>query len=248
MTFEVLNSYIGRIFYKKKLIFNRICKANGLTLDYDLNKSEIAILQEIFEERIYSDYFPFYQKAIVVDIGGHYGYFSLFAHKNLHTDSKIYSFEPSLHNFKCLNENIRVNNINNIISHNLAIGQHDGKSNLNISLNFNHSIIPALHQNNSRDVIIKRLDQVIREHKIDKIDFLKIDCEGSEYDILDSLTSESFEKINVISLEFHDLKSTIYTADYIISVLNKAGFSIMKFCYSKTYRGLNFGKIVAKRG
>ena len=41
--------------------------------------------------------------------------------------------------------------------------------------------------------------------KKQKIDFLKIDCEGSEYDILYNLDSNLYAKIKVISLEFHDL-------------------------------------------
>lgn len=39
---------------------------------------------------------------------------------------------------------------------------------------------------------------------VDYIDYLKVDIEGSEYFLIDSLTPEICDKINQISIEFHD--------------------------------------------
>jgi len=244
---EVLKTILKMLLDYNKKIFNRICKYNDLSLDYRLNIFELNILQEIFEERFYADYFPFYKKAIIVDIGAHYGYFSMFASKNTSPDSMIYSYEPSNNNFRCLLKNINSNQLKNVKCENLAIGEKDGESELITSSSFNHSIV--INKNNSdktEKILIKRLSSVIKNNSIDKIDFLKMDCEGAEYQIFETLESSILKKINVISMEFHDLKNSKYNADFIISILKENGFMIMKYTYNKTQMGNNHGKIIAK--
>ena len=99
---------------EKKELFSNICKNNKLKLDYEINRDSVTILKEIFFERVYSDYFPFYSKSIVVDIGAHKGYFSLFAHNNLKPDSKIIAYEPIIENYSIMLKNLDANNVKNI--------------------------------------------------------------------------------------------------------------------------------------
>jgi hypothetical protein len=48
------------------------------------------------------------------------------------------------------------------------------------------------------------LNDYIIDHRISKINFLKIDCEGSEYDIIDSLSEEYLtNNIDKMCIEFH---------------------------------------------
>ncbi len=240
-----LSRLVKKLLRTEKHVFDRICAANNIKLDFDLNRSELTILQEVFEERVYSDYFPFYEKAIVIDIGGHYGYFSVFANRNLHPESKIYSFEPSKGNFHAFLENIKSNNIGNVFVNNVAIGEVEGQVNLNLSNASNHSIVLDYKASKRQSVLVKQFHQIVEEYNIDKIDFLKIDCEGAEYAILDSLEFELFQRIKIVSLEFHDLKSKKYNANYLIGLFRKMGFEIVKFGYNKTYSGNNYGKMIA---
>jgi len=48
------------------------------------------------------------------------------------------------------------------------------------------------------------LDTIINNNNIDIIDVLKIDIEGSEYEILETLSDKTYEKISQITVEFHD--------------------------------------------
>ena len=78
---------------EEKLFFD-LCKNNNINLSYKDSKNDLDILKEIFIDRCYSDYFPFYENSIIFDIGAHKGFFSLFAANNSGNKSKIYSFEP----------------------------------------------------------------------------------------------------------------------------------------------------------
>ncbi len=73
-----------------------------------------------------------------------------------------------------------------------------------------------------------------------------MDCEGAEYSILENTDKTTLEKINTISMEFHDLKSEKYNGDFLVNIL-KDQFSIVKFKYGKTTMGFNYGKIIATR-
>ena len=79
---------------------------------------------------------------------------------------------------------------------------------------------------------VKTIDiqSYVSENSIPKIDYLKIDCEGGEYEIIESL-DESFlkEKINKICLEYHIFKDEDnLKLEKLINKLNVCGFIINK--------------------
>ena len=65
----------------------------------------------------------------------------------------------------------------------------------------------SIFGNNNREyqltVDATSLKAIITDNSLDKIDFIKIDCEGSEYEILYSTPSEIFDQISVMSIETH---------------------------------------------
>jgi len=236
---------------KKKSHFQDICRINNLAISYNSNKNEFGILKSIFAEREYSDYFPFYKQVNIIDIGAHYGYFSIFAHLNTSSESKIISVEPNKNNFVNLQKNIKDCKISNIDILNFAVGGKNGTTKLYKGQNPNHSIIEdyklANEKTSYQEIEVKTLEQIIKENNINKIDFLKIDCEGAEYSIFENTSKEIFEKITTISMEFHDLKSNIYTPEFLIKTLVENDFEIVKYNFQKTSCNLNFGKIIGTK-
>lgn len=53
-------------------------------------------------------------------------------------------------------------------------------------------------------VMTTTISQVINQFKFDKIDILKVDIEGREYDMIETIDYELAPKIDQISIEFHD--------------------------------------------
>ena len=62
--------------------------------------------------------------------------------------------------------------------------------------------------------------------KIEQCDFLKIDCEGAEYDIIDSLPIEYFTKINKMMIEYHFADSKYELSKKLISKIKDVGFIV----------------------
>ena len=70
------------------------------------------------------------------------------------------------------------------------------------------------------------LETLMENNNIDYIDILKIDIEGSEYEILPSISDECYSKIKQITVEFHDFidNSLKVKTQEIINKLEKLGF------------------------
>lgn len=204
-------------------------------------------MYDIYVGREYADYFPFNRDAVVVDVGAHYGYFSLFALQNLSPNSRIVSIEPSSDNLKIFKENIKKVNDTHIILIEKALYS---KSDLNLDFNtsmegYNHHISHSIG-NKVRTISI---EDIMKSNNISKIDFLKMDCEGSEYEIILDSPGEVFETIETISMEYHDRKIDGYSPLDIVEKLKILGYSVRKFEASRdlSYQNLNFGKIIASR-
>ncbi|RYF85290.1 MAG: FkbM family methyltransferase, partial [Chitinophagaceae bacterium] len=185
------------------------------------------------------------------DVGAHYGYFSMFAAANLAPDAAVFSFEPSGKNFAVLQQNIKKSGFANIRARHCAIGGESGKSRLFLGDSVNNSILSDFAMNRansaSEEIEVKTLQQVLDENSIAKVDFLKLDCEGAEYAILQTAPPEVLDKIETISMEFHDMKNAGETGEEIVAILLKNKFEIVKYHYNKTSQGINYGKIIGTK-
>lgn len=85
------------------------------------------------------------------------------------------------------------------------------------------------------------LDSVFIEHNISKIDFLKLDCEGSEGEIISSLNSDGWKRIKKVAIEFHDNRSLL-NHDQIMQILIAEGFTTIIHWDGKSYYGYIYGK------
>jgi FkbM family methyltransferase len=127
-----------------------------------------------------------YKECTVVDIGAQSGSYTLFA-KYL-PNAKFHSFEPFKQSFDLLNDNIKLNNIENVTTYNVALSNIEGKTILNTSKGHNglHTLgATPLRFNDTIPIEVntKTLDSFF--YDIDrKVDIIKIDTEGWEFNIL----------------------------------------------------------------
>jgi len=246
-----LQTIANRLLGNQKSRFLEICRNNHIQLDFETNKDAIDVFFDIFYEREYADYFPFYKTVNIIDIGAHYGFFSLFAAANTSKDSKIIAIEPDAMNFNRLVQNISSNNLQNVESINCAISSENGQSEFFSGNGVNSTLLNdyALKKPGSisKAIETQTLTKIIEDNNLSYIDFLKMDCEGAEYQILQGMPSRVFDKIGIISMEFHDTKDVRYTGETIIKILNQNGFKIVKYHYDKSAKGLNYGKIIGTK-
>jgi FkbM family methyltransferase len=179
---------------------------------------------EIWLERVYTrDRFDIGVGSTVVDIGANIGLFSLLAARSA---ARVFSFEPFADSFDWLSKNIERNQLSRIIHPiNLAVGRDAGTRTFYVhpqstSNNFYET-------KNGQPVVVActTLKNIIEEHCQMRCDFLKLDCEGSEFEILLGATDETLKMIGAISLEVHEGLSGHSRTD-LENRLANAGFSI----------------------
>lgn len=148
-----------------------------------------TVEREIFVDKIYERLFEVEEGDIVFDIGASLGPFTYsILHKN---PSHVFAFEPSYEEFKTLVLNTRHGNVTQI---NKGIGSTIGEFNFT----------DVFDTSGNYKLYSTTFNKVIQDYKIDKIDFLKTDCETGEYDIF-TLENLFWIKNNVrkISGEWH---------------------------------------------
>lgn len=130
---------------------------------------------------------------VVVDVGAHIGAFTILASK---MGGKVYAFEPERDNFKMLQMNVD-RNLSDATLFNLALCNKTGTCNLYLA-EYNMGAHSTAHRvtNNIQIVTCGRLFDYVNGG----IDFLKMDCEGGEYEILHNL---DLSRVGKLSMEYH---------------------------------------------
>jgi FkbM family methyltransferase len=169
---------------------------NNQTDDFNWSKIDhnfaSALKKEIFEDRVYEKFYQVSEGDVVVDFGASIGPFTKsILNKN---PSHVYAVEPSDEMFQELQNNMK--NYKNVTCINYAIDNNglDGHE-----TNFIYNFYDKIHT--SKSITFKTF---LNKFNIKKIDFLKMDIEGSEYGLFNN-DSLNLLKLNVkfLSAEFH---------------------------------------------
>ncbi|MEO1517215.1 MAG: FkbM family methyltransferase [Bacteroidota bacterium] len=248
MIAKVLENFFRKLLPLERYAFGKICRSSGLQLDYRLNREGINILNEVFVQKVYAAYFPLYEKACIVDVGAHFGYFSFFAALNTQPDSRIFALEPFPDNFDLLRQNLAAHSFSNITPLAIGLGGKSEERGISGHKSFNQSIFGSKTGEGTSASLLSLAD-FCDQQGLEQIDFLKLDCEGAEYPILLDSTADSIRRAKVISMEFHDLREEGYRPLQLVNCLESAGFDIRLFQFSPNYGGQsrNFGKIIGLR-
>ena len=211
---------------------------SGLKLKIRVKSTDLMALTNVWLIQDYIPKLPFFfpdadsmdtwfkNDDIVIDVGAHIGLFALFASQYC-KNGQIYCFEPVGENYKLLLDNIKLNHLTSITPFNSAVS--DKSSKVKIFLHddeSSHSVYTANPNSNSVEVSSVTLNDFFKKTKIKKCDFLKLDCEGAEYDIIDSITSENFGVIEKIVMECHFANSKPLLLKNLIKTLEKFSFNI----------------------
>jgi FkbM family methyltransferase len=171
--------------------------------------------------------FEIKKEDIVIDIGSHVGYFTIYAAKNAHQGT-IYSIEPHRESFEILKKNLKLNNLINVKPFHAAISNVTEQITLYIDKNnqIGNSIFKTDEITTEEKVDSFSLGDFVKSNKIEKINFLKIDCEGAEFEILLNLDRELIKNIDRISMEVHENSNT-KSIDELVDFLKDKNFKVM---------------------
>jgi len=208
---------------------------NGLIFNIRNNNVDLVVLIECLLSKSYTNYKEINQEDIIIDIGANIGAFSVYS-CSIAKKGKIYCFEPEKDNFNLLKENIKLNGLSNIKAFNFAVGSKEEINKLFLSESSSeHSVcFPAKATGKSVLVNFISLEKIFKDNCLSYCDFMKIDCEGCEYDVLFSASKKILEKIRYIALEFHDFKES-YRYLKLKEYLEKNGFKVMLSFHKELY-------------
>ena len=126
---------------------------------------------------------------VVFDIGAHLGLMSIICAQLLQKKGKVYSFEPTPKTFEILKKVIKLNNASNVvIPINKAVAKENKIIDFYLSVedgSNSNSLVSKNHRERKPiQIQVTSLDIFAKENNIKQIDLIKIDAEGSEYDVL----------------------------------------------------------------
>ena len=198
---------------------------SGLKIKIRVNSTDLMAFTHVWMIQEYSDdNFSINNDDVIIDVGAHIGLFALFA-SQFCKNGKIFCYEPIKENYKILIENIEMNQIQNIFPNNLAVTKETSR--VKIFLNDDQSGHSMFIQNkNFVEVDSKSLSDIFIDNGIKECDFLKLDCEGAEYEIIESLPSDLFTKINKTAIEYHMVDTKPELLEQLINKFKQFSFSV----------------------
>jgi FkbM family methyltransferase len=190
------------------------------------NVSAVRLVREIVVNRVYSrPPFGIEPDDTVVDIGANIGVFTL--HAASATRGRVCAVEALPENAEFIRTNAALNRFENIEVVSAAVCGKSGTVEFSVSPNGAMGAVsqpgPATAGDRRITVPAVTLPELLERWGLREVDFLKLDCEGSEGDIFRSLPEETLRRIRKIALEFHDCDSSLSHAE-IEERLRRAGF------------------------
>ena len=175
-------------------------------------------LEEIFKEKCY-EFKSETKSPLIIDCGSNIG-LSIIYFKKLFPDSKIFGFEPDKEIFKILESNISALNFNHVKLFNKGVWKHTGKLKFFKEGSLAGSFITDFEKNNTTEEIeVIRLKDFLNQ----EIDFLKIDVEGSENELIADIETE-LKNVKRIFIEYHSVPNSKQRLQELLQVLVNANF------------------------
>jgi FkbM family methyltransferase len=166
---------------------------------------------EVFHSRVYDiPSAPVRMGDWVIDVGANHGFATChFASQG----ARVVSFEPHPAIYRLLTTNIAANGLaSQVEAHCVAVAARDGRALLSISRELGGGMSTihegfargvGIHVEETVDVEVTSLTSVLDRLAAPSIRLLKLDCEGSELEILQSLSPAARRRIDSIAIEVH---------------------------------------------
>jgi len=205
-----------------------------------LNKEDFIVMTR-HEDDIIERFLP-KQGDIVVDIGAHMGRYTIISSKRVGANGKVVAIEAHPGNFEMLKSNIKLNQLTNVTPLNYAVYSKETKIKLYLpdeesGYTMHHSIMSnyvfTKYKDKTEDKFVEvsanTLDYLLQLNEITDVNWVKIDVEGAEFEVLKGASNVlSKSKDIALLIEVHGKD----TYGPIIESLRSYNF---KIDFEKTY-------------
>jgi FkbM family methyltransferase len=207
--------------------------APGLRMNLDL--SDLVQREIYFAGVIEADLVGFMREFLVpgmhvVDAGANVGFFTLLASQLVGAEGRVHAFEPAALTFQHLQENIRLNDLQNVTAERVALSDHAGEAPFfaEEGENWGRSSLAKIAGAGLPQIIpLQTLDCYLEQARVETVDFIKLDTEGAELAVLQGasrLLSTRPPKHIVCELNFVTCRRFGYHPSEIVSLLEGYGY------------------------
>ena len=184
----------------------------------------------VFKEIFVTDFYtidelvkPLPANPVIIDIGANAGYFNIILFAKI-KEATVYAYEPIPSNYELFKKNIALNPSlqNKIHLFNKAVtGMPQQYVELFMEEVSDNSVIASVYadfdtQNqHTLKVSAISLQEIINGNQLQRIDLVKVDCEGSEYPIIYQSPNEVWQKIQMLTIEVHNLDEEKRNVNYL---------------------------------
>lgn len=164
---------------------------------------------------------------VVIEAGANMGSETLLLSR-LTGKGKVYGFEPNPYTFDRLKTNVSINELNNVEVFDLALGEKNGDISFHIyPKNFCNAGMSSKYMDTplTRKITVPQqtLDTFVEAQNIRKVDFLKMDIQGAEMDVLMGATATIAKHKPTIFLEAFTIYNDI---NAMYAELTKYGYTV----------------------
>jgi FkbM family methyltransferase len=177
---------------------------------------------------------------VVIDIGAHIGLFSVCASQLVGPSGKVYAFEPAPLTHDLLAETIAINQKKDIIiTRKEAIGEKDGTTFFNVSdiagdnsntiIEYTDGVYRNDRDLHKVEIKITSIDNFAKEVQLTKLDFIKMDVEGYEFQALKGAkqTLKRYRPAGVLGIHPQAIKSNGDNLEMTYDLLRELGYEII---------------------
>ncbi len=181
---------------------------------------------------------------VFFDVGANIGVISMIA-ANIVAEGRVHAFEPSDHHLEKLHQNLRANDFQNVVVNPYALANGNGSHKIHIPEydedEIHNTGRASLNRDNelqvdfrTEEIITRQMDSYVDEQTINRIDFIKIDVEGEELNVLrgGQETIERFSPDVMMELNKHHLDRAGETPEDVLSYWDKQDYSVYRIGYN----------------
>jgi FkbM family methyltransferase len=194
------NTFLYRVFKVLGIGNSMLLRIHVPKYDYKfycrINNREDLVFMTNHEEDIIEHFTP-KEGDIVVDIGAHMGRYTIISSKRVGANGKVVAIEADPSNFEMLNSNIKLNQLTNVTPLNYAVYSKETKIKLYLpdeesGYTMHHSIMSnyvfTKYKDKTGDKFVEvsanTLDYLLQLNEITDVNWVKIDVEGAEFEVL----------------------------------------------------------------
>lgn len=192
---------------------------SGSRVNFPDAKSFLFMYREIFEQQIYR-FRAAALEPVILDCGANIG-LSVLYFKKLFPGSRIVAFEPDPAVFSLLDGNVKAAGLNDVILKNQAVWSRTSELPFMADGADGGRVVATDPEKVRQTVPAVRL----RDFLAEKVDFLKLDIEGAETEVL-SDCADRLTNISNLFVEYHSFADRPQTLSAIVGLLSNAGYRL----------------------